>query len=727
MALAHQDSAHRVLPEVYLTIPGAPWPVGSGLPVGTGRVGEFSVEREIVAARLPGQVRTRSGFSIGDASVNVAQSPGRPLAPWARLDRRIDAGAECALYAMDETTGERWPLGAWQTKSPTGSLTAAQVSVKLIESQYAGRKADARLPVVTSEVDPVWIVDQLARQAGFHSTPKPGPSTVLNVPLCGSLAAGPRDGGGGLTIMAAGAGPQWSTATGIPGLSGATQLPRWHVPRPDSSGREFAKMLITANIAGTVRFQLPVGSGRDLVDVEVTTGTIRARMNNGTWTATRTFAAGMDPNWPTRVQVILGGSGTALTIAARSSANGPTSTPVTVTPQDLMGVATLAIAQISAGGGVSALDVTLTDGDPTHMWAPPNARMSLLDGRVYAPWIPDAGDVWSALQSTLDAYAGAGWVSLGGVLTVLNRHELAGSGRPKTRVDVGTRVEDLSWTLDADDYADRLEVTWWPVTWPEEDEAPEWPVGDKLHVPARRSQTIEVDLGAFVRQTLVWVNVDNEFLITDVASTWDANTAADGSGVSVQTRIQVSSERTSPSTSRITVTNSNPFDVWMVDFSGNPSMVLRGAGKASQESAQVIEYGVPDVDAQSPLTIDLGKTVQDRATAEAIAGYLWGRVNRPRYRLNAIRMPLDWSRDLGDVLTLVHPESDLDANVLVVRDTKDGGPGEIAQRCDLILLPPTVDDFEAVWAGKTLDEFEAQWAGQNLAAFDADPLMKTEA
>ena len=719
-------SAHQWLPGVFLTIPGSPWPLADGVPVGTGRVGEFTVEREIVAARLPGQVRARSGFSIGDARVTVQQAPGRPLAPWARPDRRVEAGAECLLYAMDETTGARWPLGAWQTKAPAGSLTSAQVGVELIESQYAGRMADARLPVVDGEVDPVWIVDVLARQAGFHSTPPPGPGTVLNVPLCGALAAGPNGSGARLTIMAAGKSPQWSTASGIPGLSGAAELPRWHVPRPAGSSRQFERMLITANIAGTVRFQLQVGSGSDLVDVEVTTGTVRARMNGGAWTATRTFAAGMDPNWPTRVQVILGGTGPQLTIAARSSANATPSTPVTVTPLDLMGVSTLAIAAIQSGA-VSALDVTLTDTNPTHMWAAPTARMSLLDGRVFAAWIPDPKDVWSTLQATLDAYAGAGWVSLGGVLTVLNRHELAGSGRPKTQVDVGSRVEDLSWTLDADDYADRLEVTWWPVTWPEEDELPQWPVGDKLHVPARRSQTVEVDLGAFVRQTIVWVHVDSEFLTTDVASRWDANTAVDGSGVSVSTGIHVASERTTPSTVRVTVTNQNPFDVWMVDFNGNPSMILRGAGKASQESPQVIEYGTPDVDAKSPLTIDLGKTVQDRATAEELAGYLWGRVNRPRYRLNAIRMPLDWSRDLGDVLTLVHPESDLVANVLVVRDAKTGGPGEIAQRCDLILLPPTVDDFEAVWAGKTFDDFEAQWAGQNLAAFDADPLMKTEA
>lgn len=702
---------HQTLPEVFLTIPDSNWPICDGLPIGTGRVDDFSVEREIVAANLPGQVRARSGFSIGDARAVVAQAKGRPVAPWARADRRVEAGAECLLYAQDEASGERWPLGAWQVKEPSGSLSSAQVSVQLIESQYAGRKTDARLPV-TRDVDPAWIVDQLARQAGFHSTPPVGGKVLYSIPLCGGLAMSAPIGQSVDTPV--GSGASWSTATGIPGLASADVLPSW-------GARANWPLSLAVNIAGDVTLRFEEFSNG--FEVRIAEGTISARVIAGTWSTAQAITAGLDPNWPTRVEVLIAKAGATFTIRARSSLTGPLTAGITVTPAMTPSVLfTLSVAALD--GSISGIAI----GSGWGLWAAPNACMSLMGGRVDCPWIPGGGDVWSALQSTLDAYCGAGWVSLDGMLMVLNRHELAGSGRPKTLVSVDERVEDLAWSLDADDYADRLEVTWWPVTWPDEfEDVPEWGVGDKLHVPAGRSVTVEVDLDAYVQHLAPWYPIDTPIVdMPEAYSEWDANTASDGTGSQIVAGVTVSNDHTSPSSVRVTVTNSTAADAWMVGFDGNPSMILRGSGRASQDSGQVIEYGVGDADAKSPLSIDLGKHVQDRATAEALAGHLWGRVNRARYRLNGVRMPLDWSRDLGDVLTLVHPESDLSANVLVVRDSKAGGSGEIAQVCDLILLPPTLDDFAATWNGRTLDDVAAAWSGQNLAAFAADPL-KTEA
>lgn len=708
---------HQWLPEVYLTVADSVWPNCPPLPLGTGRVFGFTVERQIVAANMPGQVRGRTGFSIGTASVSIRQAEGRPLAPWAQSDRRITAGQSCDLYAQDSASGQRFGLGAWQVQSPDGSLSRADVGVELIESQYAGRKADARLPVAR-DVDPAWIIDQLARQAGFFSTPAASAGTVLSAPLAGSLHAD-------VGRMIVGSGPTWSTATGIPGLASASGfLPAWDVS--DQSGGNFARTLITLNIAGTVTLGLYVLN--DLIEIELTTGTIRARRNGGGWTATQSFTAGLDADWPMRVQVVVERSGSTLTFAARSSAAGELSAPVSIAPAEMAALFRFGVSSISANGGVSGLDVTNAAlGSPAGPWAAPTALISLLDGRVETPWLPDGGDVWTALQRTCDAYAAAGWVSREGILTVRNRHEMAGSGRPKRLVDVGVRVEDLAWTLDADDYADRLEVTWWPVTWPDEFADPfEQALSEKLHVPAGRSVTVKVDLGGYVSALASWWSVGDPEFPTTVASEWDANTTADGSGAAVVAGVSVTAVQVSPSQARVTVTNSTAADVWMVDFDGAPAMILRGVGAALQESEQVITYGKPDIDAVNPLTIDLGKLVQSRADAEALAGYLWERVNTPRFRLNQIRMPLDWSRDLGDILTLSHPASDLSVNVLVVSDRKTGTAGEIAHTCDLILLPPTLDDFAAVWDGQTLDDVAAVWAGQNLAAFAAGPL-KTEA
>lgn len=703
----------EALPEVYLTIPDSPWPVTDDTPIGTGRVGDFTVERQIVAANMPGQVRGRSGFSIGTATVSIRQSSDRPLAPWAANDRRITTGQECTLYARDEATGEQQGLGAWRVQTPAGSLTRADVGVELIESQYEGRQAVARLPVVAGPVDPVWIVDQLARQAGFFSTPRPTTSTILSAPLAGSLSAD-------VGSLAVGSGASWSRATSVPGLASATVLPSWNLV--DGVG-EFQRLLVTANVAGAVVFRLDVGG--DTVDVEVTNAAIRARTNGGAWTASRTYTGGLNPNWPTRVQLVIEPSGSNLNVRARSSATGALSTAATVTPTSGLAPASrLSVLSISAGGGVSGIDVTRTaTTSPVEPWAAPTAVMSLLDGNVDAPWIPDGGDVWTALQRTCDSFAAAGWVSNEGVLTVRNRHEMAGSNRPKMPVNVGERVEDLAWTLDADDYADRLTVTYRPVTWMSDADPFEQTAGEKLHVPARSTVSIRVDLGSYVSRIAGFAYV-SEATATD--SEWDANTAADGSGSAVSSGVSVTGVQTSPSSATVTVNNTTAADVWMVDFSGNPAIILRGIGVASQETEETITYGVPEIDAKQPLVIDLGKLVQRRSDVESLAGYLWERVNTPRYRLGQIRMPLDWSRDLGDILTLTHPESSLTANVLVVSDRKSGQAGSIEHRCDLILLPPTFSDFDAVWAGKTGDAFDAVWVGKTGTRYDDEPL-RTEA
>lgn len=709
--------SNKLLPEVFLTIKDADWPNCPPLPIGTGRVGNFEVERQIVAANMPGQVRTRTGFSIGHASVAIRQTEDRPLAPWAKRDRRITSGQECELFALDEVTGERFDLGAWRTQVPAGALSRADVAVELFESQYAGRQAEARLPVVAGPVDPVWIVDQLARQAGFHSSPPPTADTLLSVPLRGGLAGSPRGGSANAVHPTAGANPSWSMVTGGPGLAAATVLPTW----PLEAGADFRRTLLTANVAGTVVFQIKLAE--DTVDVQLTPGTIRVRRNGGAWSSTQSFTAGLNPNWPMRVQVVIERSGATLTFRARSSSAGALSTAVSVTPATISGIVSVGVSSISSDGGVAALDVTAAEGSPTTLWAAPTARLSLLHGTIDAPWLPQGGDVWTALQRVCDAFAGAGWVSKDRLLTVRNRHEMAGTNRPKTIVDVGTRVEDLEWTLDADDYADRLTVSWQPVTWKPTADEWEYPIEGRVHVPAGRSVTVKAEWGEYVATLASWAYISSAGV---GQSQWDANTAADGSGVSVSTGISVTTEQLSPSTARITISNSTAADVWMVGFDGSPAMILRGSAPASQEAEQTIEHGTSAADARSPLDIPLGKLVQRREDAEALSIYLWERVNRPRFRVSGIRMPLDWTRDLGDVLTLVHPDSDLSANVLVVSDRKNGKDGEIQHRCDLILLPPTLADFRAAWMGRTLNDVKAAWAGSNLATFADDPL-KTEA
>lgn len=703
----------QILPEILLRIPGGTWPLGQGLPVGTGRCDSLNLDRELVAASLPGQVRGKTGFSIGTASVAVAQPRDRQFTPWSpSLDRLVDAGTEAELVAWDERTGTETPLGRWLVAKPAGSLKSSQIAVELDESQARGRDLPNRLPAVAGPVDPVWIVDQFARQMGYLSTPVPS-GFGYTMPLCGGLDSHVTT---GLTVApTAGAGAVWSVDTGVPGLASATVLPRWNVISN-------FPLTFAVNYTGTVTFRLSEYAPDQGIDVELGPGTIRARFNGGAWSTAQPFTAGMDPNWPTRVQVLVTRSGTTLTIRARSSATGALSTAInlTATIETLFSVGVVAL-----DGGISGLAL-VPAADDAGLWAAPSATMSLLDGRVSAPWVPSELKVWPAIQHVCDSWGGIAVKSNDDHLRVLNRHEAAGSNRPKTVIDVDRLAEDIRWEVAADDFADRLETTWYPPTWPDEFTDPsEWTV-DRLHVPAGSTVAVDVDLGGYVRRLLPFLNVADPDLQIDSNSEWDANTAADGFGTPVVAGITVSVEHQSPARARVTVKNTSSVDVWMVADGGDGAtgLILRGVGKATQEDAATITRGAAEIDAKHPLEIDLGRTVQSRADADALTSYLWERVNRRRFRVNGVRLPLDWSRDLADILLLDHARSGLSLNALVTGIHID--PGTPGMTVDLAALPPIWSDFDAAWAGATGDDFDAAWAGLSGVAFDNDPL-KTEA
>jgi len=575
---------------------------------------------------------------------------------------------------------------------------------------------------VARDVEACWIVDQLARQGGWYSTPRPAPQTILDAPLCGS---GVPEVGRVATPVGS---PVWDRAAGLVGLNPATGVrPVWRfgdptpwrgimpVPGFPSTPAPTQFNVAYSGDGAVLRFRLPTLSGD--VDLDLLfwrSGTFHMRVNEGPW-ANGTWTPGLNRYWPTRGEFEVTTDGTVISCRIRSTDTDTAwSSPITVNLSDAsMDPASCEVQWLF--GSLAAVQVAL---GPCS-WEPPTAVIPLLDAHVPAPWLPDGDNVWDALQAVLGAYAAAGWTDAEGHLTVLNRHELAGVNRPKTPVDVDTMADDIPWRIAADDYADRLEVTWWPVSRPDEWDDPwEHRVDEKVQVPARSAVTIEARLDGYVERLFPWAHVDTTGVDWSITSEWDANTVEDGSGSVVTAGVSVTTDRLSPARARLTIRNTNPFPVWLVDPSGSPAMILRGDGIVRQESGQVIEYGAPALEAENPLEVDLGKTVQDRAAAEAIAAYVWERVNAPRWRAGSVRLPLDLGRDLGDILALEHPASGLRVNAMVTRIRLDG----YAQTHDLVVLPTTWADFDAAWAGRTGTDFDAAWAGRTGGDFDRDPL-----
>lgn len=696
--------------EIVLELEDSAWPVDDGLPEGSAHV-NVSVDRELVASTLPGQIRARSGFSVGSATCTLGQS-SQQMTPWSIRRERVSTGHPAALFAVTQDGG-REPMGAWQVKGVSGALTSSSVEVELAESQYGGRSHAPRFPAPSGNCDPIWVIYHLAKQLGFHAVPPPVPSTYLHIPFLG----GAEDS----DVILNTARHKWSMVTGVPSLSSASMMFNTGFSAVDTVEAESAPAIsdifITLNVVGEVVLDIDemwsLKLGRTSIGV--------ADDPSGPWD-TRSFGRTSNNVWPNRIQLQLRRQyseidGWTTKVRARG---GVTSGFTGWLDVGSLNSGTAEIVSVSPDGGISDWHVTY-EAD-SNLWATPTAHLNLLEATVDAPWT-SAPDVWAALQEVCGAFGAAGWVSRHGVLTVMNRHQMAGANRRTEPIDVNLMADDIKWTLEDDDFADRLEVTWHPVTmeldydWnPTSPEEVEKDLSDEmLHVPAGGSSTIVVEFDGFVRKVYPFHPTSNGD--SQPLSDWSANTNHEGTGANVVYGITIKAEHLSPSRVHVTIKNTNTFDVWM------DTLNVRGAWPATQDSPQVVARGVSAHIARNALSVDLGKLVQTKEDAERLADYLWSRVDKPRWRASSVRLPHDWDRDLGDILALTHPETGLSVNAVIVRVHVDANAGRISQTVDLVLLPPTWEEFDAAWADGTWDDFDALWADSTYDDYDNNPIF----
>lgn len=353
-----------------------------------------------------------------------------------------------------------------------------------------------------------------------------------------------------------------------------------------------------------------------------------------------------------------------------------------------------------------------------------------LGGLLPAPWIPGDTDAWTGIQDICAAWLGAAWVTADGVLIVRSRDYLSAAGSVGIPVDVGTSVENLAWSLDPDDTADRLEITYAPAgqAVSASPMPTAWSASDPVSIAPGASVDVVADLDRYsVANTTTWADITNVADVTphNAKSIFAIGAKLDGTdprpGVVTVTSRQVSAGRVV-----ITLTNTSNTTLYTVDGTGQACLLLR-CPTAPQETTATIERGAAADEATSPLSIDLGKLVQRAQDAEEIADFIWPRVSVPAWKASSVRIRLDWEIDLGDILLLSHERSDLTAKALVTKVAFDGSPGEVQQTLDLVLLATTWGAFDRTWAGLTWDDFDAAWAGATWDDFDADPTSTTGA
>lgn len=733
----------------------------------TEEVGSWSTERELTGSALPGNLRGAGALSIGTASFEVAQTPRRT--PWnpdlgTRLEPKSQDVDLVAVYD-DETPGSfirsGTDLGAWRTSPISGSLIDPALGVDLVERSYIGREQPQRVWMDTLRqgafgfdtdqrtpypVDPIWVVSQLAAQMGYFEVPPPVPSAIFAVPFQG----GAQDVGGDhfaavfLNWNQDNQGPitEYNRSTGALGAAGTPFLALYYHPNAYNEKPLFQdgrSVYYTLNVVGDA--QINTLAGR--ISIDRTTGLLWVDDPQGQVPPESEYLQiGWDDNNPHRIQVecqALVSYDTLGTMFWRGFRARSRTTPDSwtnwaqinyPTPRPIPWPTYITVGFDYPGSSISGLQVT-TEADP-GLWAKPNARFSMLGGSMDTVWFSEDTDVWTAIQDVCKSYAGSAWIALDRALVVRNRSEMAGVGQVPRRVNVDRDFEDIGWTIDPSDTADRVEVTYRPIDYADQTGTPPvspiaWEASDVIEIGPRQTVEVVAELEnpiAFDYAAEWWYPAWSSQAVLSEYSVWSALPNRDGTGAQPpDTALRVEVQPVSSGRAIIRVTNTTNNRLFTVDRNGQPALIMKTARRADQNVPVVVSRGLPGDVAQQPFQIDLGRHVQRLEDAEALADYLWARLSAGLWRAESVRVALDWSYDLGDVLLLDY--GDLQTKALVTKVTLTGSAGEVQQKLDLAVLPPTWDDFDAVWEGFTWNDFDDTWAGRTWNDFDRDPVARS--
>ncbi|WP_028474097.1 hypothetical protein [Nocardioides alkalitolerans] len=728
--------------------------VDLGAPLGVRTVTSWDLERELVAAAVAGTVRG-PGLSIGSGNLTIAHTD-LSRTPWAKGALRIKTGGEAVLVG-EASDGETMALDTWLVGPKSGSIGGASISVPLREKQYAGRRQQNLLPILAgAHADPAWIVDVLARQLGYYTTPPPVPSALTSLPMNGAVweeanAANPSEfevpTGWGALRGALGPTGLVDIAVQL-GVSGWIYTQGVYIPMSDPRLMRDEPLFWTLDVRGVVEGwfgygptgQVHIRIDRDAGELAIRGGTSRA------W-VTVPFTPGANGDYPDRVQVQIERTGTPdpsdnprssigtfgpSRARARSSATAPWSAwAVEPWVGVTNGIYDLAY-KAAAGSSFAAAQVT-TVADPL-LWKPPTADIDKLGGIIVAPYLPATTDVWSGIQAVASSWLAAAWRDRDGVLRLRERGYLAGNGPVRESIDVGRKVEDLPWTLDPADTADRLVVQWSPVdvVTPIANEFPVlWEAPEALRVDPGKSVTLMADLDRLGFEHGTQFSPSNAVpwypmwsIYGEQLSTWSANPERDGSGPQPgDGALQITTRRISAGRVEVTIRNASAQVLWTVDAQGNPHLKMRGWGRMDQNQPATIERGVPEDLATNKLEVSLGSHVQRAEDAEAIADHLYARLSAERmFRINSLRVVPDWSRDIGQIVELFHERSALRVKALIVKVAMSGDGGSVTQQLDVVWLVPTYRDLREAWVGRSYADLKAHWAGRTYADLTDDPL-----
>lgn len=206
-------------------------------------------------------------------------------------------------------------------------------------------------------------------------------------------------------------------------------------------------------------------------------------------------------------------------------------------------------------------------------------------------------------------------------------------------------LKDIDYQSGVDQLANSIQAPFTPIVI--EQNVQVWEPSSPLRIPAN-STFFSIDV------TLPGIRVDQS---SDVFTIGNGNTLPDGSGVVVTGNFSMSA--TSNGTQgTVILSNNNPFDVWMVDVSGNPTVSWTSAivksGTATLTTAVTDDDSIRAYGVQTPVNgIAENRWRQRQDTASVLARLLITDLANPGPVLTNVKVVGDPRLELGDLVRLV--------------------------------------------------------------------------
>lgn len=750
------------------------------------KVASWESTREIASSALPGQVRHKTGLSVGTGKALVKRQ--QDDFPWKQRSVYDLSGSEAQILIAPEG-GSKIPTGRFRVADTEGDLTTTGVTVDLDERQIEGRNQASGVlgeqvtswaQLADSAFDPAWWISELAHQMGFGVSATPnqnGYVPILDAPLQGTLApAWPR----GIDFKMQSGSPVWGELDDRVALidrqtpSTNTQYTRYAIERVIAP---LSLHTLTFDALDQVQFEWHRSDQITNGVIHLGVEGVRVGANQATQFTLRMESVGLNG---------VSNTDTVLVVNSPYAADRPYGVQVqleftnsganwsSVRFRGRRGAGAAWSPWSAAHNFTNAISDTSREFNfwlrPRRLSAPEArlARVSLVDannswtadqlwtaedpgqqGRLYleplygtnqSPWLdPDKG-VLTLMQEIAEAWQGALITDVHGDLRLMNRFSLSGVGTgTELPIDIGTKFEDLPWVMSYADQADRLVLKYRPavvrdwtstsddiaIIWELDRVVPMYPAGNDLFFTLDYIYPVDLKLIPFVRKD----NTNGQF------HEWDAYRYNNGTGAHMDPNADIAMriDRVTASTWKIYIENRTASPFHMVDNTGTPWIKIRSSYYLDQTQEAIVERGLSSDEAQNALEVDVSNYVQNATDANAIIDFLWGRVNRRTWRAKTVNSVPDYRLDLGDVVEITHGRTGVRSNALVTKVKLAGDPGQVTQLLDLVLIPPTWEDFDEAWAAYQPNppgswaEFDALWAGETWDDFDRTPTATTQA